>query len=75
MGDPNAPPTKGDLESLRTKVDEKLEVLRTEAGHQHDDLKETVRDSQTEMLKAFYNFAESNNKRLAQNEVNAPPAA
>ncbi|HXS98281.1 MAG TPA: hypothetical protein VN736_26970 [Candidatus Limnocylindrales bacterium] len=35
-----------------------------------DELIEAIRDNQTEVLKAFYNFAESNNKRLAQNEVN-----
>ena len=51
-----------------TKQD--IEQLRSEFQHGFDDLKETMRDMQTEMLKAFYNFAESNNKRLAQNEVN-----
>jgi hypothetical protein len=44
--------------------------VRSEFDHGFDDLKETLRDVQTEMLKAFYNFAESNNNRIAQNEVN-----
>ena len=44
--------------------------LRSEFQHGFDELKETMRDVQTELLKAFYNFAESNTKRVAQNEVN-----
>ena len=35
-----------------------------------DEIREAIRDSQTEVLKAFYNFAETNNKRIAQSEVN-----
>jgi hypothetical protein len=66
MENENTPATKADLVAL----DEKLEMLRSETTHQYHDLREAIRDSQTEMLKAFYNFAESNNKRVAQNEVN-----
>ena len=29
-----------------------------------------MRDIETRILKGFYNFAETNNKRIAQNEVN-----
>jgi hypothetical protein len=50
-----------------TKQD--LAILRSEMSHQFDDLKETFRDSQTELLKAFYSFAESNQKRLAEMET------
>ena len=47
MDDLNAPATKGDLQGA-------VEQLRSEMNHQFDDLKETVRDIQTEILKAFY---------------------
>jgi hypothetical protein len=50
-----------------TKQD--LQILRSEMNHQYDDLKETIRDVQTEMLKAFYSFAESNQKRMAEMET------
>ena len=58
--DPNAPATKGDLAELETRIETRIV----------DRLTETVRDVQTELLKAFYNFADTNNKRIAQNEVN-----
>ena len=38
---------------------------------QYDDLKETLRDSETKLLQAFYSFAESNQHRLALVESNA----
>jgi hypothetical protein len=38
--------------------------------HQYDDLKETIRDSETKLLKAFYSFAESDQQRLALVEGN-----
>ena len=47
MDDANAPATKGDLHSA-------VEQLRGEMQHQFDELKETIRDSQAETLKAFY---------------------
>lgn len=34
-------------------------MLRSEMQHMYDDLKKTIRDSQTEVLKAFYGFTES----------------
>ena len=43
--------------------------LRTEMQHQYDDLKETLRDVQTELLKAFYNFAQSVELKLKDGEV------
>ena len=68
--DENAPVTRADLATLQASMEERFEIVRTEADHRYSDLVERIRDSQTEMLKAFYNFAESNNKRVAQNEVN-----
>jgi hypothetical protein len=49
MDDLKAPATKGDLLQLRSEM-----------NHQYDDLKETLRDSETKLLQAFYSFAESN---------------
>jgi hypothetical protein len=48
MENGNAPATKSDVEQIRS-----------EFHRGFDDLKETMRDIQTELLKAFYNFADS----------------
>lgn len=61
---------KADQEQLRSELKADQEQLRSEFHHGFDDLKETMRDIQTDMLKAFYNFAESNNKRIGENEMN-----
>jgi hypothetical protein len=58
MENGDAPATKRDIEQLRS-----------EFHHEFDDLKETFRDVQTELLKAFYSFAESTQQRLGQVEV------
>ena len=65
---------KADLESavtqirVETKADLENAVaqIRSEASHQYDDLKETLRDTETRLLQAFYGFAETNHKRMAQ---------
>jgi len=36
-----------------------------------DELVETIRDSETRLLNAFYTFAQSNQQRLTQTEGNA----
>jgi hypothetical protein len=54
--DRNAPATKGDL------ADQEARMV--------DRLTEAIRDAQTEVLKAFYGFAESNRQRVAQLEGN-----
>ena len=73
MENGDRPATKKDLDEVRLKVDElgtrvdelglKLEEtasqLRSEFQHGFDDLKETMRDGQTELLRAFYSFATS----------------
>lgn len=60
------PATKADLAALEARLterqdrlNERQEMLRTEMQHMYDDLKETIRDVQTEILKAFYGFSES----------------
>jgi hypothetical protein len=55
--DRNAAATKGDLQDLETRQNERHEMLRAELGHSFDDLKESFRDAQTELLKAFYHYA------------------
>jgi len=52
----DAAATKGDLLDLDARLNERHEMLRAEVGHTRDDLIETMRNIQTEMLKAFYNF-------------------
>jgi hypothetical protein len=54
--DRNTPATKGDLEDLEARI--------------VDRLTEAIRDAQTEVLKAFYGFAESNRQRVTQLEGN-----
>ena len=51
--DRNDPATKADI----TTVNERIDMLRSEFQHSFDELKETMRDAQTELLKAFYNYA------------------
>jgi hypothetical protein len=62
--DRNAPATKGDMQDLEARQNEHHEMLRAEMGHLFDDLKETFRDSQTELLKAFDNYAQSTDLKL-----------
>lgn len=71
----NAPATKGDvqdlevrLEEMEARLNERHEMLRAEMQHTSDDLKEVFRDAQTELLKAFYSFAEANGERVASVE-------
>jgi hypothetical protein len=52
MENGHEPATKADLTQLGDQ-------LRSEFQHGFDDLKETLRDVQTELLRAFYSFAQS----------------
>ena len=65
MDNGHAPATKADIRAL----DERIDILRSEMQHSFDDLKESFRDSQTELLKAFYNYAESADLKLKEGEV------
>ena len=51
-----------------TKQD--IAMLRSEMQPMYDSMVETVRDVQTELLKAFYSFGQSNNKRMTELEGN-----
>ena len=79
MDNGHEPATKQDLREMEERMDNRFatkqdlreiaEQLRSEFQHGFDDLKETLRDSQTELLKAFYSFTTSNQERLAQVEA------
>ncbi len=81
MEDRNAPATKGDLADVRVELkteiaDVKAELktdiaqLRTEMSHQYHDLVERLSDTETRLLKAFCDFAQSNQKRMTELEGN-----
>lgn len=57
---------KGDIADLNQKID----ILRSEMSHNYNDLVERISDGQTELLKAFYSYAQGNNKRVAELEGN-----
>jgi uncharacterized protein YceH (UPF0502 family) len=64
------PATKHDIEQLRSELKQDIELLRSEVSHIHRDLGERLERSETNLLKAFYSFAESNNRRIGQIEGN-----
>lgn len=68
MHNENESATKADLQALETRLNERYDMLRSEMQHSHDDLKETLRDSETRLLQAFSSFAETNQKRLTETE-------
>src|ERR1035441_2114204 len=57
------------VNELRSGVNERIDMLRSEFQHSFDELKETMRDAQTELLKAFYNYAQSADMKLKEGEV------
>ena len=69
--DRDTPATKGDIQDSLTALETTLEtretVLETRIVER---LTETIRDAQTELLKAFYGYADSNRKRVVQVEGN-----
>ena len=60
MDDLNAPATKGDLQKFATKDDLRQFEER---------LMEGMRDIQTEMLKAFYSYAQSADLRMRESDT------
>ena len=65
MEEDRQPASKADLTAVETRLEQKMEMLRSEMNHQYNDLVERISDGQTEILKAFYSYAEGNNKRVA----------
>jgi hypothetical protein len=62
--DSNSPATKGDLIALEERLNQRME-------EREERLTETFRDMQTELLKAFYAVAETNQRRLTDAEREA----
>jgi hypothetical protein len=67
---------KQDIVELRTELKQEMlglrqdmEQMRTESQHAYDDLKETMRDGQTELLRAFYSFAQTTDAKLKDTET------
>jgi hypothetical protein len=60
MDNGSAPATKQDI----ARLDLAIEQLRSEMNHAYNDLVERITDGETRLLKAFYGFAESNQKTL-----------
>ena len=67
------PATKQDIAELRSELQSEIrqnsDQLRSEFQHRFDDLKESLRDVQTELLRAFYSFAQSTEVKLKDSEV------
>ena len=63
------PATKQDVSELRTDLKQDVEQVRSEFQHGFDDLKETMRDVQTELLTAFHSFAQSTDAKLKETEL------
>jgi wobble nucleotide-excising tRNase len=68
---------KGDLTDLESRLNENvanlnesIAILRSEMNHQYRELVERISDTQTEVLRAFYSFAQTNNKRVLEVEGN-----
>ncbi len=68
MDDLNAPATKGDLERFATK-DDVQQIVQQTTTVLKDELVETMRDVQMELLKAFYSFAKSTEAKLQDSEI------
>jgi uncharacterized membrane-anchored protein YhcB (DUF1043 family) len=61
---------KQDIEQFRSEVKQDIEQLRSEMNHGYNDLVERMADAETRLLKAFYDFAQSNQQRVTVLEGN-----
>jgi hypothetical protein len=59
----------GDVEQLRNEFHGDVEQLRSEFHHGFDDLQETMRDVQTEILTAFYGYTQTTDAKLKEAEA------
>jgi len=71
VDDRSAPATKGDIAGLDQKfaqlrgdMNQGFEQLRGEMNRSYGDLAKRISDGETRLLKAFYNFAQSNQSRM-----------
>ena len=70
MGSGNQPATKKDLAEVRTELKKELKAMEDRIQAMEDRVIKAFRDAQTELVKAFYNFTESNRQRVSQAEGN-----
>jgi division protein CdvB (Snf7/Vps24/ESCRT-III family) len=57
------------VEARVGELKEQLEMMRAEEQHRYADLVERFRDGQTELLKAFYNYAQPTDVRVSSTET------
>lgn len=72
MANGHEPATKEDIQSVEQhvqSVEQQVHMLRSEFHHAFDELKEAMRDGQTELLKAFYAHAQSTDAKLKECEI------
>lgn len=65
MDEQSQPATRGDITHLRAELEQKIDLLRSEVNHQYRDLVERIDEGKTELLKAFYGYAQGNRNRTA----------
>src|ERR1035441_7375943 len=68
MENGHEPASKQDIELLRSEVRSEIGQLRSDFHHEFDELKETIRDSQTEILRAFYGYTQTTDAKLKEGE-------
>ena len=59
-----------EVSQLRSEMKQDSEQLRSEMNHIHQDLVERMERSETNLLKAFYGYAESTDKRISNIDAN-----
>jgi hypothetical protein len=64
MSDDNEPATKKDLRELRAEMAVQFERIDTQFQRQAEQLTEAMRDMQTEVLRAFHDWARPVDMRL-----------
>ena len=77
MEDNNAPATKGDIAASEARLEARLKAVlegRMDAQERRllDEVSRIVQESETRLLKAFYSYAEGNDKRLNHLEGSIP---
>jgi hypothetical protein len=65
MANGHEPATKQGIQ----RVEQDIHMLRSEFNHAFDELNETMRDVQTELLKALYAHAQSTDAKLKESGI------
>ena|SRR5689334_16435481 len=69
MDNIHEPITKADLQALKAGIEERMDLLRSDLAQALDKLREALRETNSELLKFFYNYAVGNDTRLAETEA------